>query len=166
MCQISISWVLRCDRLCPPPLFSSLFLPLSLFLGLSLPYSGLYSLFSLFFSPCLVSSRFLSRLPSQYVQPSSRYRANPLAVAVGVANLAKSSSPASTFAFVAFWPIGLAVRATSSWSIFSLVVRVNSSTSAALRLAVDIGGRTVASGLVIWISFFIQDSNCLVNVQM
>ena len=73
------------------------------------------------------------------------YRSKPLAVALGVASRARSSSPASTFAFVAFWPIGLAVRATSSVSILSRVVRVSSSTSAALRWAVGMGGRTMVA---------------------
>ena len=66
----------------------------------------------------------------------------PLVLANGVANSARSSSPASTCAFVAFWPMGVFVSAINSLSIFSRVVRVRSSTSAALRWAVGMGGRT------------------------
>ena len=65
------------------------------------------------------------------------YRSSPL--------LARSSAPASMDALVAFCPIGLAVRATSSLSIFSRVVRVRSSTSAAVRWAVGIGGSTAVA---------------------
>lgn len=93
---------------------------------------------------CLLFSHAPLPPPSHVGGFASRC-SSPLAIAVGVASLARSSSPAPTYAFVAFWPIGLSVRATRSFSIFSRVVRVSSSTSAALRWAVGIGGSTITS---------------------
>lgn len=108
----------------------------------SLPYPEASLLAS---RPCLVlPATFCSS--HRFVRPAQNYRSEPLAMAIGVASLA---SPAWTFAFAAFWPIGVAVNATSSFSIFSRVVRVSSSTSAALRWAVGIGGSTIVAGSVI-----------------
>ena len=73
------------------------------------------------------------------------YRSFLLALALDVASSARSSSPAPTTALVAFCPSGLLVSASNSVSMVSLVVSVNSSTSAAVRCAVGIGGRTAGS---------------------
>lgn len=86
---------------------------------------------------CLFVSFFLSLYVCGWLVCLHRSRA------LAIASLARSSSPGSTVGFVAFWPIGLSVSAMSSLSIFSRVVRVSSSTSAALRWAVGIGGRTI-----------------------
>jgi len=61
-----------------------------------------------------------------------------------IASFAKSSSPGRTSsAFAAFCPSGLSVSAISSFNIDSLVVLVSSSTSAGVKPAVGIGGRTI-----------------------
>lgn len=102
----------------------------------------------IFFTPTLPvsSSRLKPSGPlSRGSQSVTSYRSSPLPIAVGVARLAWSSSPASTDAFAAFCPIGLSLSETNSFSIFSRVVRVSSSTSAAVRWAVGIGGNTIKS---------------------
>lgn len=107
------------------------------------PHTSRLLFFSLHHPPCLL------RFSVCFDAFEPGYRSRPLAIAAGVARLARSSSPASASAFAAFWPIGLSDSAISSFSIFSRVVRVSSSTSAAVRWAVDIGDRTVVTRLVI-----------------